>query len=198
MGVDKKAVLCYHGLMAKSSSALVLPRPMADTSQNYRYFNRRRNMSPVVARALDLWSSGAVKSRKAAAEAVGLSPQTVYLVSRSPIGRQYMTTAHEIIQEKTIDTSVLIEKLSRRAVEVIGTMMEDAEKEDIRFRAAQDLADRGKETAKITKVQSENFMIGAGDVAALADAMVKAAQLKTQYAEVADKGYIRLEDGGQK
>jgi hypothetical protein len=159
-----------------------------------RAYGSKTRISPAVARAIDLWMTGAAKTRKEAAEAVGITPVTLNLNIRSPAGRAYVNTAHDIIREKSIDTSVLIEKLSRRAIEVIGGMMEDADKEDVRLRAAIDIADRGKETAKTTKIQADVFTVSGRDVAALAEAMVKAANIHEQFAEAATGNFIKNGD----
>ena len=176
----------YHVGMAKSGLARFLG-PGLSSSPQYR---DKHTLSPAVARALDLWATGAVKTKKEAAEAVGLHKQTLYLNSRSPAGRAYVETAHTIIQDRAIDTSVLIEKLARRGIEVIAGLMEDAEKEDIRFRAAQDLADRGRETAKTQKLSVESYTISNRDVSALAQAMVAAANLRSQFPEAAEGNFL--------
>lgn len=176
----------YHGGMAKSGASRFL-RAGVSASPQYR---DKHTLSPAVARALDLWTTGAVKTKKEAAEAVGLHKQTLYLNSRSPAGRAYVETAHTIIQDRAIDTSVLIEKLARRGIEVIAGLMEDAEKEDIRFRAAQDLADRGRETAKTQKLSIESYTISNRDVSALAQAMVASANLREQFPEAAEGNFL--------
>lgn len=160
------------------------------------YYRNKGKISPATARAIDLLMTGAVKTQKEAAEAVGLSAVSLGMNIRSAAGIQYINSAHEAIRDKTIDTSVLIDKLSRRAVEVIGDLMEDAQKEDIRLRAAIDLADRGKETAKTQKLQVDSFTVSGRDVASLAEAMVAAAQLRETYAEAATGNYLKAGDSG--
>jgi len=159
----------------------------------HRIWGHRQTLSPAVARAMDLWLTGAVSTKKAAAEAVGISPVTLHGNAKSPAGIRYIESAHEAISNRTINTSVLIEQLSRRAVEVIGGMMEDAEQPALRLKAAIDLADRGKETSKVTKVQTESFSISGRDVEALAKAMVMGAKLREQYPEAAEGDFIKVE-----
>ncbi len=189
-GGCEEGLLVLLLIMAESTARFVTPELIGATNPIYRRYRVKSNLSPAVARAMDLWLSGAVKTKKEAAAAVGIHAVTLSLNSRSPAGIGYMTGTHELIQDKTIDTSVLIEKLSRRGIEVIATLMEDAEKEDIRFRAAQDLADRGKETAKTQKLSMESYTIANRDVAALANAMVAAATLKDQFPEAASGNFI--------
>lgn len=159
----------------------------------HKVWGHKQRLSPAVARALDLWMTGAVTTKKAAAEAVGISPVTLNGNAKSPAGLRYIASAHEAINNRTIDTSVLIEQLSRRAVEVIGGMMEDAEQPALRLKAAIDLADRGKETSKVTKVQTESFSISGRDVDALAKAMVMGARLRDQFPEAAEGDFIKVE-----
>lgn len=168
-------------------------KPFKPGTSGWRYWGHKQSLSPAVARALDLWISGAVSTKQEAAAAVGLCGVTVSQNARTPAGIRYINSAHEVIQNKTIDTSVLIERLSRRGVEVIGAMMEDAESPALRLKAAIDLADRGKETSKVTKVQTESFSIAGKDVAALAQALVRGAQLRDRFPEAAEGDFIKVE-----
>lgn len=92
-----------------------------------------------------------------------------------------METAHSHINNTALKTNELIEKLSRRAVEVIGTTMEEASSEGLRLKAAIDLADRGSETSKIHKHQVESFTLGAEDARNIAESMVAAAALRAKH-----------------
>lgn len=159
-----------------------------------------RHVSPRVARALELWATGATKSKAQAERIYGLHQGALSCALYNPYAVKYVNDLQSGYQEKTISTAALIEKLSRRGIEVIGDLMEDAQKEDIRLRAAIDLADRGKETAKTQKLQIDNFTVSGRDVAALAEAMISAAKLKEVYAEAATGNFIRaggVEGGGE-
>lgn len=134
--------------------------------------------SPRVKLALRLYVHGVCKTQKEAAHAAGLNYNYFHTILHTPAGQHYMKTAHQLIEEHANDTNALIAKLSHRAIEVIGTLMEDAGKEDVRLRAAVDLADRGPETAKIQKHQVESFTLASTDARALAEAMVAAAQVR--------------------
>ena len=152
-------------------------------------------MSPRVKIALSLYATGRAKSKKAAAEAVGISSVYVNLMAKTPQGQQIVQSTNDLIQDKLIDVTTLIEKLSRRGVEVIAHTMEEATSADLRFRAAQDLADRGSKTSKTQKIQHDNPVIGGRDLQALAEALVVGAQLRTQYSQAATGDYVKVDTG---
>lgn len=150
------------------------------------------DFSPRMRLAFRLYAHGVVKTQKAAAEAAGLHPQSFHMAVNSPAGKQYMKTAHELIEQHANDVNALIQGLSVRAVQVLGTLMEDAGKEEVRFRAAQDLADRGSETAKIHKHQVESFTLANSDARALAEAVVMAAAVRNQNAQLKTENFDRV------
>lgn len=146
--------------------------------------------------ALRLYVHAAVPTLKAAAAATGLHPRYLAKVSRTPAGMKFMATAHEHINNTALQTNELIEKLSRRAIEVIGTTMEDASSEALRLKAAIDLADRGPETSKIQKHQVESFSLTSEDARAIAESMVSAARIRNQHGNLKTDNFdrVNLED----
>jgi hypothetical protein len=99
------------------------------------------------------------------------------------------------IEDGTIDMSKVLVTLGRRAVRNIAHLAESAEKEDIRFRANVDLADRSPETVKTHKVQAEGSMnLRPEDVAALTHALVESARLRAKFPEAAIGDFIRVDD----
>lgn len=100
-----------------------------------------------------------------------------------------------MVNDATISTRVLIEKLSRKAIGKLGNLMDTGEDDSIRLRAAIDLADRGQETSKIQRLQVESLHLTREDNRALAEAMVRAAEVKGRYAHLAEQNFITL-DGG--
>lgn len=97
---------------------------------------------------------------------------------------KFMQSAHDHINNTALQTNELIEKLSRRAIEVIGTTMEDASSEALRLKAAIDLADRGPETSKIQKHQVESFSLTSEDARAIAESMVQAASIRQRHSNL--------------
>lgn len=164
------------------------------TLENYYRVNSRRveDLSPRVRMALRLYVHGVVKTQGEACRLAGLTQAYFSQVVNSPAGREYMKSAHNIIEENAHDVNLLIRKLSGRAIEVIGTMMEDASKEDVRLKAAQDLADRGPETAKIHKHQVESFTLSGEDARAIAESMVQAAAVRNSFVTLKTDNFDRV------
>ena len=150
------------------------------------------SLSPRVKLALRLYVHGVVPTQKAAAEAAGLHPMSFHTTLHSPAGQLYMKTAHELIEENAHDTSKLIQALSVRGIQVLGQLMEDAGKEDVRLRAAQDLADRGAETSKVHRHQVESFTLGGADARALAESVVMAAAVRNANAALVTENFDRV------
>lgn len=166
--------------------------------QYYQMQTEAGDLQPRVRMGLRLFVHCAVPTLREAAEAVGLSPVYLHKMSRTRAGIEFMETAHAMIQQTALTTSALIEKLSRRAIEVIGTTMEDASSEALRLKAAIDLADRGPETSKIQKHQVESFTLGSEDARLIAASMVSAAAVRQANADLVHNNFDRvsLDDDG--
>lgn len=158
----------------------------------YESLQEAEQLRPRVRMALRLYVHAAVPSLKAAAKAVGLHPRYLSKVAGTPAGMKFMATAHEHINNTALQTNQLIDKLSRRAIEVIGTTMEDASSEALRLKAAIDLADRGPETSKIHKHQVESFSITAQDARAIAESMVAAAAVRARHGDLVENNFDRV------
>jgi len=144
---------------------------------------------------LRLFVHCAVPTLREAAEAVGLHPVYLQKMSRTQAGMEFMESAHAIIQQTALDTNVLIEKLSRRAIEVIATHMEDASSEGLRLKAAIDLADRGSETSKIQKHQVESFTLSSTDAREIASSLVAAATVRQAHADLKHENFDHVNVG---
>jgi len=165
------------------------------TQEVYRRLNSRTELSPRARMALRMYVNAAVPTLRAAAEAVGISYTYLTLVAKSPAGQEFMETAHSIINDKAATTSALIERLGRRAIEVIGTTMEDSQSENLRLKAAIDLADRSPDTAKSQKVQLEAFTLEGKDAQLLALALAEGREVEARFAEFKFKNHEpRAED----
>jgi hypothetical protein len=141
---------------------------------------------------LRLYVHTAVPSLSKAADAVGLNPRYLALMSRTSAGKEFMKTAHEHINNTALQTNELIERLGRRAVEVIGTTMEDASSEALRLKAAIDLADRAPETSKIHKHQVEGLMLSGEDARQIAESMVAAAAVRQANAHLRTQNFDKV------
>lgn len=159
------------------------------TKELYDRYEAMTELSPRVRMALRMYVNAAVPSLSEAARVVGISYGHLALCARSPAGRQFMATAHEIINDKAAATNVLIEKLGRRALEVIGQTMEDASSEALRLKAAIDLADRSPETAKSQKLSLEAFTLAGKDAQLLAQALVEGKEVEARFAEFKIKNH---------
>lgn len=158
----------------------------------YEGLQTQSQLRPRARMGLRLYVHAAVPNITEAARAVGLHPRYLAKVARSRAGIEFMETAHTLINNTALQTTELIEKLSRRAIEVIGTTMEEASSEAIRLKAAIDLADRGPETSKIHKHQVESFTLGSDDAREIASAMVQAAALRAKHADLKDSNFDRV------
>lgn len=149
-------------------------------------------LSPRVRMALRMYVNAAVPTLKAAADAVGISYTHLTLMAKTPAGEEFMANAHEIMQNKAIETNVLIQQLGRRAVEVIGGMMEDASSDALRLKAAIDLADRAPETSKIQRHQVESFSLDGKDAKMIAEALAQGRSVKEQFAHLATENFDKV------
>jgi len=125
---------------------------------------------------------------KAAGAAVGISPQAVSDALRhSPLAMQYAEQLQQAIHAKVVDLSVVIERMSTKAVARIGMLIDTASKEDVQLRAAQDILDRNPTTSKTRRVQIESLSLTGKDVEALTKAMTSGAGLREEF-EIAATG----------
>lgn len=151
-----------------------------------------RQLSARARMGLRLLVHTAVPTVKAAAEAVGMTPQALAIVKNSPAGIEYMENAHKILEDKTLEGSVLMDRLGRRAVEVIAGTMEDAGSEALRLKAAQDLADRSSSYSKVQKHQVESFTLSGKDAKEIAAALVDASSVHTRFAHLANQDFVKV------
>lgn len=153
--------------------------------------------------AARLYASGAVKTKREAAEAVGLDPQYFYQISRPAVSNPEVTSIvgeiDHAIQDKTVALSTVIALAARKAVQRVNALMDSAN-EHIQLKAATDILDRNPETSKTQKVLSASFSIEGKDAAEIAAALVRSAQLREKYSDVGKGDFIRIEgeNGEQK
>ena len=156
---------------------------MACERASRREIFRQIRPGPRARLAARLYASGAVPTKRAACEAVGLHPSYITILSSSgneTINR-LMAEVDEQIGDETIATAVVIQKLSRKALMTIKDLMTSSN-EHISLKAASDILDRNTETSKTLKAQVTTFHIDSEDAKALAAALVEGAKAKEKFA----------------
>lgn len=185
-----------HTLIYISFALVPLPRKSFEdkTPASQRVYEQIQTMklSPRVRMGLRMYVNAAVPTLGKAAEAVGLSYQQLAIAKNSPAGKEYMETAHKILEDRTLETSVVIQRLGRRAIEIVGGLMEDAGSDAIRLKAAIDLADRAPETSKVHKMQVESFTLDGKDARAIAEALVTGRGVQEKYAHLSVGNYDKV------
>lgn len=162
----------------------------ANPLQNVRPSARVRN-------ALRLYVTGACKTKREASILAGLHPQYLTMLTAPGGGSDPVKDMMEEIQvmmtDKTIDMSVVIQKLGRLGIGKMAQLALMGGNERIQLDAAKSLADRSPETAGIQKVQIDPFSLGSQDAKMLADALVEAATLRERFADVAKDGLVEVD-----
>ena len=174
------------------------PRKQCLSPKTLRVYDsvRRRQLSPRLRLAARLWAAGA-GTKGHIARSLGLNPMTLYLTTMPSLGNPDVITTVQRINQLVEDESVAIGKAlalaGRRAVHNIVNTMEQASSEVLRFKAAQDLADRSPETSKTQKVAIASFNMSSDDVKELARTMVEAGEARKQFAHVAEGDFVRVD-----
>ena len=131
--------------------------------------------------AARLYASGVVPTKKAAALALGLKPVSFYQATSktmgSPLLLDTINNTTQQVAERTVDVGALLARLSVEAIGTIDHIRRNGTSEDIRLKAAIDLADRGPQTSKVQKHQVESFTLDGKDVEAIRRAMVESIQV---------------------
>ena len=158
------------------------------TQVEYTRRANRTSLTPRVAHALRLYSMGTAPTKKKAAEMVGLTPATLYGVTGAfngnNLARRFLDDTSAQIHERAIDVGALLHRLSIEAIGTIDKIRRDGTTEDIRLKAAIDLADRGPQTGKIQKHQVESFTLAGKDVENIRRAMLEGADVHALYNDV--------------
>jgi hypothetical protein len=148
--------------------------------------------------ALRLIHSGAVRTQLEAARVVGVTYGHISKARRNPMTQLYIRKLEEQLDQNAINMSAAVQELGRRGLLTIAKFMESTEvKEELRLRAAMDLADRSPETSKTSRLSIEgDITLREGDAARLIAALVEASEADATYAkEVASGDYIKVDDG---
>lgn len=151
-----------------------------------------KKLSPKAKLALKMVALAGAK-HKEAAKAVGLHPAYISQLKNSEPGQQLMNEVEGNLDEKAIETTVLMDRLGREALHKIAGLMRFSQNEGIILRSAQDLADRSPMTSKIQKHQVESFSLDGADAKAIAEALVQSAAERQKYLPAATGDFIRVE-----
>jgi len=149
--------------------------------------------------AIRLHATGAVPTKGAAAKAVGLSPSAMYVHTSDGAGNLPAAIEYAKIDkalgDRAEDVSVLIESLSVEAIHKFAGLMRFSGKDEVQLRAAIELADRGRKTAKVQKYEVQNDHAITPEAARhIAQALVEAAEAKRRFSAVAQDGFIGVPD----
>lgn len=149
-------------------------------------------LSPRTKLAARLYATGAARTIKEAAGIAGIHPVT--LSGRLQTEPRMAAIASDIEHEMTagiVDMSRVLQRLGRKALVNMEQLMDDGSKEEIRFRATQDLLDRSPETSKTQKLQLEgDFVMTQEQIETLTRALVESAEASQEYAAAADGDYV--------
>ena len=167
------------------STGVLVGRPSARTA---------KDASPRLRRAVRYYYSGIARTKAQAARMAGLEPITLY--TRTMPSAPDPRLDKEIKMAEAMNGRVE-ENVSRAlvegSVEAIRRMRSllDSSSEIIQFKAAQDLADRGPLTSKVTKLQSTHLSLDGQDAQALASALVES---RRQSLDGADGDFVKVVD----
>src|SRR6266498_2998876 len=157
--------------------------------------------SPRVRLAARLYATGALPTKKAASAAAGLHPAYLTMLTSEKNGstpvKRLLSEVDQMIENKTIQTSAIIDLLGRKAIGKIAALMESAGKEEIQLAAARDLADRSPTTQATQRLQVDSFSLGPQEAKEIALAMVESARERERYAHIAQHGLTEIQDGVQ-
>lgn len=146
--------------------------------------------------AARLYVSGACKTKREASAAAGLHPNYLSMLTSPNRGsepvKMLIDEMHGMINDKTVDTSVVIERLGRMALGKLAGLMH-SDNEHIVLKAAQDLADRAPSTSKTTKLQVDHLTLHGEDAKALAKALVESAQDDSEFDEVLEGDFVEVD-----
>jgi len=182
--------------MTRGRAALELPE-LPSREELYR----RIKPGPRVKMAARLYASGAVKSKKAACEAVGLNPTYLSLLSRESVSHPEIVSiigdVDRAIHDKNIALSVVIAMAARKALGRVNGLV-DSQNEHIALKAASDILDRNPETSKTQKLQVTSFSLEGQDAKEIAQALVRSAEVREKFNAIGEGDFVKIGEGDEK
>jgi hypothetical protein len=157
---------------------------------------REQQLSPRVKLAARLYATGVVKTKKEAALAAGLSKDVLYQLRHEPKVNDLIRKVDQELEANIISTADVLKILGRKAIMVTADIMtSDTVKDDVRLKAAQDLADRSPETSKTLKIQAESSLTISDEAADLIRAaMMESARARAQFPSAASGNFVTATD----
>ena len=146
-------------------------------------------------RALELYETAAVKTKKEAAEAVGLSRYCLHANNMGPAAQAYAASVDTAIQQRVVDLSAIIERVSEKALTRLEHLIDLADKDEVKLRAAQDILDRNPRTSKTSRLQVSSLSLTGKDVQALVTAITSGRDLKAEFPDAASGDYTPALEG---
>jgi len=142
--------------------------------------------------AARLYASGAVPTKKAACEAVGLSPSYLTVMNGNPEVNAILNEVDRAISDKAISLSQLIALMARKAASRVNELI-GSQNEHIALKASSDILDRTPETSKTFKATITSWSLDSGDARELAKALVESARVKEQHLAIAAGDFVRVD-----
>lgn len=159
---------------------------------------RERKLSPRMKLAIRLWSSGSVRTKAQAARTAGINEHYFYMLTSPAAGNDEVSNLtrdyDQLIQDRSIDLTVLIDKLGDEAIRHMGGLMKHSDKDEVQLRAAIELADRNPRTAKIQKHQQLAPTLDEESARHLAAALVEAAEARRRHMHVVRGNHIGVDE----
>lgn len=154
----------------------------------------RAKVNPRIRLAARLYATGAMPTKKAAAEAAGVHPVWFTVMSNhNDLTKRIMSDVDRAVEDESISTSQLLQHLGRKAIGKIHTLMNTAVKDEVQLKAAMDLADRNPETSKIQRHQVEALHITSSDAKELAASLVQAAQVTAKLGDAMKGDFVKVD-----
>lgn len=110
--------------------------------------------------------------------------------------KAYVAKLERDLDAGAVNMSAVMQELGRRGVQRIAAIMEDDNvKDELRLKAAQDLADRSPETSKTNKISLEgDLTLRTMDAAALVKALLEGNEVAEEFDRQVEEGdYVKVD-----
>ena len=153
--------------------------------------------SPRVKMAARLYATGACKTKREASRVAGLHPNYLTMLTQPSGGsesvKHIVNETDAMLENEAVEESVILRKLGRQALKALAGLLH-SDNLHVRFKAAQDLADRSPHVAKTQKVQIESLTLSGQDVQELARALTESHKRSDKFDQVVSVGLIEVPD----
>lgn len=166
---------------------------MGASARSRREIFRSIQPGPRARLAARLYASGAVKTKREACLAVGLSPNYLTVLSQNETITRVQDEVESAISDQTISLSKAISLMSREALRKVRTLIQSGN-EHVALKASSDVLDRNPETSKTFKATVTHFTLDAADAKELAEALVAGARVKQEFSHLAVGDFVKVEE----